>query len=76
MLDGWLLSAGGLTFPGAGVRRCTATSCPLHPYRMGKRPKSAKDRTPAQLEADRKNGERLRALIEKRRREAEGGTAS
>ena len=46
----------------AEVRRCTATSCPLHPYRMGKRPKSAGPRTPAQREADRKNGERLAAL--------------
>jgi hypothetical protein len=60
----------------AEVRRCPVTSCPLHPYRMGKRPKSAKGRTPAQREADRKNGERLRALNEKRRGREEGGTAA
>jgi hypothetical protein len=52
----------------AEVRRCPATSCSLHPYRMGKRPKTAGSRTPAQREADRKNGERLRAAVRMRRR--------
>ena len=27
------------------VRICTATKCPLYPYRMGKRPKAGRDAT-------------------------------
>ena len=60
----------------AEVRRCPATSCPLHPYRFSKRPTSGEPRTPAQREADRKNGERLRAMAKKRDSRRSGGTAA
>ena len=33
----------------AEIRRCGLESCPLFPYRMGKRPKEGKDTTPGSL---------------------------
>jgi hypothetical protein len=61
----WCLECSGQN--AAEVRRCPKTDCPLYSYRMGKRPPSKKPRTPAQIEADRKNAERLRAKARSQR---------
>lgn len=46
------------------VERCTVERCALYPFRMGKNPYRP-ERTPAQIEASKKAGERLRAARSK-----------
>ena len=49
------------------VKNCTSASgtryeCPLYPFRQGENPFRKKERSDAQKEADRRNGERLRNM--------------
>jgi hypothetical protein len=54
------------------VRKCTATGCPLHPFRMGKNPYRAKSSSPAQRAAWMKNLQKAAAAQEEIKDNPEG----